>query len=251
VYAIEAYYARHTGNYGAISEFLSPSLFIAHLLRQSGIDEKRVVYHPNCVEVDAYAPSYEGMYVLSVGRLSHEKGLATLLRAVLGTNIPVRIAGTGPMEANLREMAEKDGGAIVFEGHCSGEKLAELYRNAAFVVVPSEWYENAPMSILESFAYGKPVVGTRIGGIPELITEGEHGYLADPESPDQLQARIQQLWESGEAQRRMGRNARRLVETKFTQSTRTASLLSIYERVRCAPPALAKTPELFAHSAIR
>jgi glycosyltransferase involved in cell wall biosynthesis len=248
VYAIEAYYARHTGNYGAISAFLCPSLFIADLLKQSGIEENRVLYHPNCVEAGAYAPRYEGEYILSVCRLSHEKGLPTLLQAVLGTNLPVRIAGTGPMEASLREMAEKDGGPIVFEGHCSGAKLAELYRNAAFVVVPSEWYENAPMSILESFAYGKPVVGTRIGGIPELITEGEHGYLADPESPDQLRAVIQRLWHDKEAQRSMGRNARRLVETKFTQDKRTTSLLSIYENLRCAaPPAPAKTPELVVH----
>jgi len=229
VYAIEAYYARLTGNYGAVSAFLAPSLFIADLLRQSGIEDKRVVYHPNCVEPDDYAPSYEGQYVLSVGRLSHEKGLPTLLQSMLGTKIPVRVAGTGPMEAHLREMAEKDGGSIVLEGHCDGAKLADLYRNAAFVVVPSEWYENAPMSILESFAYGKPVIGTRIGGIPEMITEGKHGYLVDPESPEQLKAAIRQLWENREAQAAMGRHARQLIETKFAQHTRTASLLNIYE----------------------
>jgi glycosyltransferase involved in cell wall biosynthesis len=134
------------------------------------------------------------------------------------------------MEADLREMAEKDGGSIVLEGHCGGAKLADLYRNAAFVVVPSEWYENAPMSILESFAYGKPVIGTRIGGIPEMIAEGKHGYLVDPESPEQLRAAIRQLWENREAQATMGRNSRQLIETKFAQHTRTASLLGIYER---------------------
>jgi glycosyltransferase involved in cell wall biosynthesis len=135
------------------------------------------------------------------------------------------------MEANLRDLAEKDGGSIVLEGHCGGAKLADLYRNAAFVVVPSEWYENAPMSILESFAYGKPVIGTRIGGIPEMIKEGEHGHLVDPESPDQLRTAIRQLWENREAQAVMGRKARRLIETKFAQHTRTASLLNIYERM--------------------
>jgi glycosyltransferase involved in cell wall biosynthesis len=231
VYAIESYYARSTGNYGAVSAFLAPSLFIADLLRQSGIDETRVVYHPNCVEPDEYAPSYEGQYVLSVGRLSHEKGLATLLQSMLGTKIPLRVAGTGPMEANLNQMAEKDGGSIILEGHCGGAKLADLYRNAAFVVVPSEWYENAPMSILEAFAYGKPVVGTRIGGIPEMITEGKHGYLVDPESPEQLRAAIRRLWHNREAQAAMGRHARQLIEGKFAQHTRTASLLNIYESV--------------------
>jgi len=248
VYAIEAYYSRLTGQYGAVSAFLSPSRFIAGLLKQSGIEDNRVVYHPNCVEPDEYLPSYEGKYVLSVGRLSHEKGLPTFLQAMLGTNIPVRVAGTGPMESSLREMAEKDGGSIVLEGHCNGAKLADLYRNAAFVVVPSEWYENAPMSILESFAYGKPVIGTRIGGIPELITEGAHGYLVDPESPEQLRTVIRELWADRPAQSRMGVNARRLIETKFAQSTRTTSLLNIYDSVRSSYSRTMSLPRLLSHS---
>ena len=193
-------------------------------------------------------PSYEGQYVLSVGRLSHEKGLPTFLEAMLGTKIPVRVAGTGPMEASLREMAEKDGGSIVLEGHCGGSRLAELYRNAAFVVVPSEWYENAPMSILESFAYGKPVIGTRIGGIPELITEGEHGHLVDPGAKDQLRSSIQRLWNDQAAQRTMGRNARQLIETKFAQSSRTASLMNIYQSV-CGTSGRATNPaDVLAHA---
>lgn len=235
VYALEAYYAKLSGNYGAVSAFLAPSHFIAGLLRESGIEQERVVYSPNCVEPAEYQPSYNGNYVLSVGRLSHEKGLPTLLEAMLGEGIPVRIAGTGPMEAELREKAEKDNGSIVLEGHCSGAKLAELYRQAAFVVVPSEWYENAPMSILESFAYGKPVIGTRIGGIPELITEGEHGYLVDPESPEQLRMMVRKLWNDRPAQGAMGRQARSLIETKFTQQRRTALLLAIYDRMRRSP----------------
>lgn len=232
VYAIEAYYARLTGHYGAISAFLCPSKFIADLLRQSGIAQERVVYHPNSVDPDAYTPSYQGKYVLYVGRLSHEKGLLTLVKAMLGTNIPLRIAGTGPMEGNVREMATQRGESVVLEGHCEGGRLAELYRNAAFVVVPSEWYENAPMAVLEAFAYGKPVIGTRIGGIPELITEAEHGYLVDCEAPEQLRTAVRRLWEDRNAQERMGRNARKLIEARFAQKTRTASLLNIYESIR-------------------
>jgi glycosyltransferase involved in cell wall biosynthesis len=251
VYSIEAYWAKLTGSYGAVSAFLCPSHFIEGLLRQSGIEEKRAVYHANCVEPDDYTPAYKGTYVLSVGRLSHEKGLPTFLEAMLGTNIPVRIAGTGPMEASLKEMAEKDGGSIVLEGHCAGTRLAELYRNAAFVVVPSEWYENAPMSILESFAYGKPVIGTRIGGIPELITEGEQGYLVEPGAKEQLRTAICQLWNDRAAQSRMGRNARRLVETKFAQRLRTTSLMNIYESLRTSGSAAAHANDLLAHSSAR
>jgi glycosyltransferase involved in cell wall biosynthesis len=242
VYTIEAYYSRLSGNYDAVSAFLCPSQFIADLLGQAGIARERIIYHPNCVAADAYSPAFEGQYVLSVGRLSHEKGLPTFLRAMLGTNIPVRVAGTGPVEDELRKLAEKDGGSIVLEGHCDGDRLAELYRNAAFVVVPSEWYENAPMSILESFAYGKPVIGTRIGGIPELITEGEHGALVEPGSPDALRTAIQRLWNDRRAQSEMGRKARWLIETKFSQESRSRSLLQIYESVTGIAGSRARRP---------
>jgi glycosyltransferase involved in cell wall biosynthesis len=248
VYSIEAYWSRLSGNYGAISSFLCPSHFIAGMLKDSGIDEKRVIYHPNCVEPQEYAPSYNGQYVLSVGRLSHEKGLPTFLEAMLGTKIPVRIAGTGPMESSLKDLAEKDGGSIVLEGHCTGDRLAELYRNAAFVVVPSEWYENAPMSVLESFAYGKPVIGTRIGGIPELITEGENGNLVEPGAKEQLRAAIQKLWNDRDAQRNMGQQARRLIETKFAQSSRTTSLLNIYKSACSGRDRATYSADLLAHS---
>jgi glycosyltransferase involved in cell wall biosynthesis len=249
VYALEAYYARSSGHYGAVSAFLCPSQFIAALLRESGIQGERVVYHPNSVNPDSYKPSYQGKYVLYAGRLSHEKGLPTFLKAVCGTGMPVRIAGTGPMEPNLREVAAQAGGSIVLEGHCEGERLSDLYRNAAFVVVPSEWYENAPMAVLESFAYGKPVIGTRIGGIPELITEGEHGYLVDVGAPERLRATIEGLWHDKGQQERMGRNARKLVETKFAQDARTASLLGIYENVSQSKKRAAYPSRLLAHSA--
>lgn len=228
VYAIEAYYSRLSGSYEAVSAFLCPSQFAADLLRQAGIAPERIIYHPNAVAADACQPSFKGDYVLSVGRLSHEKGLPTFVRAMLGTNIPVRVAGTGPMEADLRRLAA-DQTSIVFEGDCQEDRLAMLYRNAAFVVVPSEWYENAPMSVLESFAYGKPVIGARIGGIPELIVEGVHGMLIEPGNVDELRTAIMRLWNDRHAQAAMGRNARALVETKFSQQSRTRSLTRIYE----------------------
>jgi glycosyltransferase involved in cell wall biosynthesis len=229
VYAAEAYYARASDSYGAISAFLCPSQFIADLLVRSGIDSKRVIFHANSVDPELYKPHYDGEYVLSVGRLSHEKGLPTLVKAMMGTGIPLRVAGSGPMEQELRALVATDKESkIVFEGHCDGERLASLYRNAAFVVVPSEWYENAPMSILESYGYGKAVVASRIGGIPELVTDGVSGQLFQWGDQEQLQTAVCDLWKDKQAQRRMGRQARRLVETTYSQDHRTNSLLDIY-----------------------
>jgi glycosyltransferase involved in cell wall biosynthesis len=227
----EAYFARVADRYGAISTFLCPSRFMEILLMRFGVDVNRVMYHPNAVDPSAYAPRYQGEYVLYAGRLSCEKGLPTLLHAIAGANIPLRIAGTGPMEEAVRAIVAKGGESIVLEGHCDGARLRNLYQNAAFVVVPSEWYENAPMTVLEAFAYGKPVVATRIGGIPELVTDGGTGYLVDCHAPDQLHTAICNLWRDRDAQRRMGSRARALVETNLSQATRTESLINIYERL--------------------
>jgi glycosyltransferase involved in cell wall biosynthesis len=107
------------------------------------------------------------------------------------------------------------------------------------------------MSILESFAYGKPVIGTRIGGIPELITEGENGHLVQPGAKDQLRAAICELWNDRDAQRTMGRNARALVETKFAQSSRTKSLLKIYGSICDTGVGDTHPADLLAHSGAR
>lgn len=232
VYTVEAYLARVADRYGAVSAFLCPSLFMKRLLIRFGVERDRVLYHPNAVAPEAYQPSYEGKYVLYVGRLSHEKGLLTLLEAMAGTGIPLKIAGSGPMENAVRAAAAIRGGSVQLEGHCEGERLQTLCRDAAFVVVPSEWYENAPMSVIESFAYGKPVVATRIGGIPELVSDGETGYLVDCWNPQQLRTAVTRLWRDRTAQGRMGRKARELVEGKLSQATRTASLIDIYESLR-------------------
>lgn len=229
VNAAEAYFTRLADRYGVISTFLCPSRFLEMLLMRAGIEFNRVMYQPNAVDPEAYSPRYGGEYVLYAGRLSHEKGLPTLLRAMPGTNIPLRIAGIGPMEESVRQFAATSGEPVVLEGHCDGARLQHLFRNAAFVVTPSEWYENAPMTILEAFAYGKPVVATRIGGIPELVTEGKTGLLVDCRAPDQLRIAIRNLWTDSGAQRRMGAQARALVETHLSQAARTESLIALYQ----------------------
>lgn len=225
----EAYFTRLADRYGAIATFLCPSRFLEMLLMRSGIDLNRVMYQPNAVDPAAYEPRYGGEYVFYAGRLSHEKGLPTLLRAMVGTRIPLRIAGSGPMEQSVRQFAAASGEPVVLEGHCGGARLQDLFRNAAFVVTPSEWYENAPMTILEAFAYGKPVVATRIGGIPELVTDGKTGHLVDCQAPDQLRIAIRNLWSDRGAQRHMGAQARALVESHLSQAARTESLISLYE----------------------
>ena len=96
-------------------------------------------------------------------------------------NSNLKIAGTGPLEDELKDYTKSNNVTNVeFLGYKSGKELTDLVENAYFIIVPSEWYENNPMTIIEGYAAGVPVIGTNIGGIPEIIEEGVTGYLFTP-----------------------------------------------------------------------
>lgn len=119
-----------------------------------------------------------GDYLFYYGRLSKEKGILNLINAAKKTNSKLIIAGDGPQkEEVLNEISGFTN--IEYVGFKSGAELNDLIVKSSFVVVPSEWYENNPMTIVESFLLGKPVIGSNIGGIPELVTN-ETGFIFEP-----------------------------------------------------------------------
>lgn len=232
IYTVESYFNRLEDKYDAVSRFLCPSRFLQSTLIRSGIEQHRAVYHPNAVAFLQYLPSFEpGTYCLYVGRLSPEKGLMTLLEAVARNQIPLRIAGTGPLDDDVTMLIARRKLNVRMEGYRSGADLANLYRNAAFTVVPSEWYENASMSVLESFAYGKPVLASAIGGNPELVIDGKTGRLFPPGDVAALAKAAGEMWAGRDELSEMGRNARSLIENEFSQQRRIADLIRIYEEV--------------------
>ena len=232
VYTVESYFNRAGGKYDAVAQFLCPSRFMQKALIDSGIAEERCTYHPNAVAPEKYSPSLDpGEYVLYAGRLSVEKGLLTLIAAFEQAKIPLRIAGTGPLEAQIQSSIATTGSAVKLEGFCSDQKLAELFRNSAFTVLPSEWHENASMSILESFAYGKPVLASDIGGNPELVVDRVAGRQFPWGNVERLTDVACEMWENRDELRNMGRRARALIERQFNQERRISDLISIYNDV--------------------
>lgn len=117
-------------------------------------------------------------YFLFFGRLSYEKGVKTLLSAF--KEIPeckLKVVGTGPKEDELKQYVKKTYMQNVdFLGYKQGKELTDLVSNAYFVIVPSEWYENNPMTIIEAYSVGTPVIGAQIGGIPEIVIDGKTGF---------------------------------------------------------------------------
>lgn len=117
-------------------------------------------------------------YFLFFGRLSYEKGVMTLLKAF--KELPqssLKVVGTGPKEEELKAFARDNGiKNVTFLGYKTGKELTDLVSNAYFIIVPSEWYENNPMTIIEAYSVGTPVIGARIGGIPEIVVDGQTGF---------------------------------------------------------------------------
>jgi glycosyltransferase involved in cell wall biosynthesis len=120
-------------------------------------------------------------------------------------------------------------------GYLGGTRLVDAIRSARATVLPAEWYENAPMSILESFALGKPVIGARIGGIPELIEHGVNGWLFASRSVDELAAVLRQVEDQPDRTvADMGVRARRLAEQRFSESAYLTRLGETYGRLGVA-----------------
>jgi glycosyltransferase involved in cell wall biosynthesis len=202
-------------------------------VRSFGVAEDRLVHLPYFIPVDEYTPGSSqgsGYYVFS-GRLSREKGLATLMEAAsMVPEMKLVVLGEGPLEEDLRRRYGKEPW-VEFKGHVSGAELTRIVSSAAFSVVPSQWYENQPLTILESFAMGVPVIASRIGGLPEVVRNGQTGLLVEPGDAGDLASAIAWLGRHSGMARQMGARARRLVEEEHSPEGHYGRILEIYERV--------------------
>lgn len=217
-----------------VDRFVVPSRFYIEKFCEWGYPRERFTYIPNFVDPVRYRPGGENHdYFLFFGRLSREKGVATLLRAASQAAVKVCIAGTGPQENELRSLAANLGVKAQFLGHLGGEQLHKVIREARAVVLPSEWYENAPMSILEAYALGRPVIGAAIGGIPELIQAGRTG-LTFPSGDVEGLARVLRQWEDmpPASVTEMGRFARDWVQSEFTAARYLERVMALYRDMR-------------------
>ena len=214
-----------------LDKVVVPSLFFKQKLIEWGWSENSIEYIANFIPADEYEPEYNpGDYILYFGRLAMEKGVGTLIKAANKAGVQLKIAGTGPIEKELKQLAASTNSSAEFLGFCSGDNMKNLIKGARAVVLPSEWYENAPISILEAYASGKIVVGANIGGIPEMIENDETGYLFESGNADQL-AQILSKIEGlpNEKIIDMGKRSRQYVTTTFTADMYRTKMLSLYD----------------------
>jgi glycosyltransferase involved in cell wall biosynthesis len=236
VSAVESAAAGARDAYRPVRRFLCPSRFLLTKLRERGIAAERLVHLPLFVDparlaLGTDAPNRGGEFALYVGRLSPEKGVRTLAAAARrAPHVPLKIAGEGPLAAELARERERGGlDHVELLGALAGDALIALWRSARFTVVPSECYENSPLVVLESFALGKPVIGSRLGGVLELVGEdGAAGRLVPPRDPEALAAAMAALWADRDAAMAMGEAGRARVAARHTPEAHWAGLSAAY-----------------------
>lgn len=219
--------------YNLVDVYISPSKFLMNKVKEMGF-AGRIEHLPNFADTQAYTPSYSwgGKAIVYFGRLSKEKGLVTLIRAVKGLPIHLDIIGEGPIKSELVSLVAAEGvDNVQFHGFYAGAALKEAVSNAMFVVLPSEWYENNPRSIIEGFALGKPAIGARIGGIPELVVDGRTGLTFESGNVEDLREKIVSLASAPDKIVEYGKNARAFVERELNPEVHYEKLMAIYKSV--------------------
>lgn len=213
--------------------FISPSEFLSRKVREHGVTTPVEVI-PNFINPYTFRPHYEKEnYIIYVGRLVRPKGILTLLAAMrhLESDVQLRIAGSGELEDELRAYVAEHDLNVVFTGHLNTADLTHLMQRALFTVVPSEWYENYSMTVIESLACGTPVVGASIGGIPEQVRNGWNGMLFPSGDAQGLATAMQTMLANRQAIVQMGRNGRSQVDSINGPAAHYEQTMAVYERV--------------------
>jgi glycosyltransferase involved in cell wall biosynthesis len=244
--ALEASLNRRRGSWAKVDRALAPSAFMARALVRGGWPGGRVEVLRNFAPASLSARAAAGAdltdrarpYVLYLGRLSAEKGVDVLLEAFLSAagDLPgwrLVVAGEGPERAALAaRLAGRPGaGRVELAGRVEGEALDALVAGASLCAVPSRWHENAPFSALEALAAGTPVVASRAGGLPELVSEGGTGFLAEPGDAASLASALlrgARACADPAAYRAMQARGRALVLEGHDLSRHVARLVEIY-----------------------
>lgn len=187
----EADFIRRKGLYYKVDLYICPSEFNLRMLKRAGFTDRQMIMMRNPLPVDARYELSEGSgdYLLYFGRLAAEKGVRTLIDAAHNVGCRLEILGTGPMEQELKDYVKRIGAdSITVRGYQSGQTLVDFIKGSRCVVVPSMWYENAPYSVIEAMALGKPLVVSNYGGLPELVEDGKNGYIYDAAGGDTVEA---------------------------------------------------------------
>jgi glycosyltransferase involved in cell wall biosynthesis len=198
---------------------------------EAGFDPDTLTCKPNFLMEYLDVGLGEGGYVLYLGRLSPEKGIATLIEAWDhdGVDVPLRIIGTGPMKQEVEALAAKRP-AVQYLGYCPWPAVADEMRNASLLAFPSVNYEGMPMTLLEAMQVGLPVLGSRLGAIPEIVLEGQTGRCFDAGDADALRQAAREMMSDPARLSGMRKGVRRHYETNYAPEQAYHRLMAVYDK---------------------
>lgn len=244
VAAVEVTLHRRLGAYDGVRVLVAPSRFLADTVAAAGVYPDRIRVLPNFTDLEVpvrQEPATRA--VVYAGRLSHEKGVDVLVRAVgraaagLGDHegVLLDVAGDGPERADLERLAaEVAPGRVRFHGRLDRADLVDLVGSATVSAVPSRWHENQPLAVLESFALGVPVVTTDLGGLPELVDDAT-GWVCRADDVGALAATLVDALRDPRDAHLRGKRARRVAEERHDPVRHLAGIRSVYREAGVRP----------------
>lgn len=214
-----------------INLFIALSEFAKFFFVKSGIPSEKIVVKPNFIISSFYQKKKKSGYALFVGRLIREKGIEVLLEAwqVLGKRISLKIVGDGPLSTQI-SIATKQYPGIEWLGRRLPEEVNDLMGDATCLIFPSQWYEPFGLVAIEAFAMGTPVIGSKIGAMIEIITDGKTGLHFQPGSAQDLITKVNWVCDNPVAASQMGDEARKVFELYYSPKKNYAMLINIYQQ---------------------
>ena len=223
-------YHHAAGTYSRdVNRFIALTDFARERFIRGGIPAERIVVRPNFLTESPLPGKGGGGYALYVGRLTAEKGVRTLLRAWIEMDIPLKIAGDGALRGELELISKLSPARIEFLGLRPRAEVWELMKSAELLVFPSEWYEGFPVTILEAFATGAPIVASKLGVLDELVIDQQNGLKFSPRDAHELNSAVKTLVSERTALNTIRTNNRARFEQEFSTSRAMDSLMLIYK----------------------
>jgi glycosyltransferase involved in cell wall biosynthesis len=217
-----------------VDAYIALTKFARDKFVEGGLPAAKLTVKPNFVYPDPGTRTAPGDAALYVGRLSEEKGVRTMLSAWRELDVPLRIIGDGPLASEVTATVAEGRSPVEYLGRRPRTDVLEEMLRARFLLFPSEVYESFPITLVEAFACGLPVVSTAQGATGEVVENGRTGMCVEAGNPRDLRDTVKSAMENPERLEALGRNARREYELKYTSEQNFRQLTAIYERVLAA-----------------
>jgi glycosyltransferase involved in cell wall biosynthesis len=232
--ALESYTYSILPYYDEVDMFLFQSEFTRDMFVKFGFDKSKTKIVENSFDFSNITPSYKSEdYILYFGRISKEKGIKTLLKAMINIpNIKLKIVGDGPQLEEYKSFIQNNKiNNVDLLGPKWGSELDPLIQGCKFTIVPSEWYDPSPYVVLQSFAHGKPVLASNIGGLKDLIVDNQNGQLFEPKNHEQLSDKIKKLFSDKDKIIQLGIVARRILEEKNNSERYYSETMNVFKKL--------------------